>query len=259
MNTPVLDHPLLNSRYFFPRPDAVARPYWVQSSGDVRLACYYDRAPRGGRTVLLFHGNGEVAADYAGAFAAQMRKAGLGLCVAEYRGYGESTGEVSLPALLEDAEAMFEALKLAPEDLIVFGRSVGSIPACELVRQEPSIAGLVLESGIADVRERVLLRVRPGQIGMSEADFDAELEADYNHAEKLASYTGPVLLLHAEHDTLVQARHARANATHAGGKATLTLLPNGDHNSVEVENRAAYWAAFNEFVASLAPHAATSL
>ena len=247
----VLDHPLLNSRYFFPRPDAIARPFWVKSSGDVELACYYDRAPRAGRTVLFFHGNGEVAADYTGVFAAQMRKLGVGFCVAEYRGYGESSGEPSLPALLEDAEAMFEALGLPPEQLIVFGRSVGSIPACELVLREPAIAGLVLESGIADVRERVLMRVKPAQINMSESEFDKLMKSDFDHAEKLGAYPGPLLLLHAEHDTLVSAKHALQNAKHAAGVVTKALLPLGDHNNVESSNRIAYWKALGDFVASL--------
>ncbi len=255
----VLDHPLLSSRYFFPRADALARPYWVPSTDGVRLACHYERAPRGGRTVLLFHGNGEVAADYTGVFAAQMRKAGVGLCVAEYRGYGESDGEPSLPALLEDAEAMLDALRLAPEDLIVFGRSVGSIPACELAKIEPKIGGLVLESGIADVRERVLMRVRPAQIGMSDAELDSAIADDFDHAEKLASFAGPTLIIHAENDTIVPVGHAHANAKSSGGITTLKLLPNGDHNSIEAENRLAYWTAFGEFVASLPAHAASTI
>ncbi len=255
----MLDHPALNSRYFFPRPDALSRPFWVKSTEGVELACHYERAPRGARTVLLFHGNGEVAADYTGRFAAEMRRVGVGLCVAEYRGYGESTGEPSLPALLEDAEAMLEALKLAPEDLIVFGRSVGSIPACELAHLEPNLGGLVLESGIHDVRERVLMRVRPAQLGMSDAELDDVMSQDFNHADKLASYAGPILLLHAERDSTVNAQHAHANAKCAGGAVTLAVLPNGDHNSIEAENREAYWRTFGNWVASLPPHAASTI
>ena len=36
--------------------------------------------------------------------------------------------------------------------LIVFGRSIGSIPAIELAAQQPEIAALILESGIASLR-----------------------------------------------------------------------------------------------------------
>jgi hypothetical protein len=57
----LLDHPLIGERYFFPR---VARPRsrLDVDAGDALLACALHRASPEGRTVVHFHGNGEVVA-----------------------------------------------------------------------------------------------------------------------------------------------------------------------------------------------------
>ena len=51
--------------------------------------------------------------------------------LAEYRGYGGSTGEPSLVAMLDDVDAIFSALGRPAGELVVYGRSIGSIYAIE--------------------------------------------------------------------------------------------------------------------------------
>ena len=61
-------------------------------------------------------------------------------------------------------------------ELIFFGRSVGSIFAIEAASRFPDAAGLVLESGIADVLERLLLRVQPEELGVTAQELAAVVE-----------------------------------------------------------------------------------
>ena len=91
---------------------------------------------------------------------------GWDLLLAEYRGYGGSTGEPLLGRMLDDVEAVLRAAG-PPERLVVFGRSVGSLFALEAVARCPGVAGLVLESAIADPLERLLLRVTPRELGVT--------------------------------------------------------------------------------------------
>src|SRR5437016_2450050 len=60
----MLDHPLVSSRYFFPRREAFPHPYWVDAADGSKLACSYHEAHPAATTVVYFHGNGEVVADY---------------------------------------------------------------------------------------------------------------------------------------------------------------------------------------------------
>jgi len=36
----ILDHPLVASRYFFPRPDVFPNPRWIDAADGSKLACY---------------------------------------------------------------------------------------------------------------------------------------------------------------------------------------------------------------------------
>jgi pimeloyl-ACP methyl ester carboxylesterase len=245
----LLDHPLIGRRYFFPRRAALPAPLWVEA-GDARLACSLHRVDDpGALTVVHFHGNGEVVADWLDELPARLAALGCNLLLAEYRGYGQSTGAPRLGRMLDDVEAVVRAAG-APERLVLFGRSVGSIFALEGAARFPQVAGLVLESGVADVLERLLLRVTPGELGVSAEELAAAVGARLDHRRKLAAYRGPTLVMHALFDDLVPVTHGERLAAWAGGPVTLKLFDRGHHNSILAENEGAYFAAVAELLAA---------
>lgn len=245
----VLDHPLISERYFFPRPDP-PRARLDVDAGDATLACALHRASPEGRTVVHFHGNGEVVADWQDGFPEAIGRMGWDLLLAEYRGYGASTGAPRLGRMLDDVAAVLRAAG-PPEKLVIFGRSVGSIFALEAVARCPGVAGLVLESGIADPLERLLLRVTPRELGVQAADLEAAVAARLDHRRKLAAYRGPVLVMHTRHDGLVDPSHGERLAAWAGGGATLRVFEAGDHNSILLENQGEYLELLEGFLASV--------
>jgi pimeloyl-ACP methyl ester carboxylesterase len=247
----LLDHPLLNVRYFFPRPARFADPTWVDA-GDAQLACAFRQVDGADLTIVHFHGNGEVVRDWLDEGLPE-RFAGLGAStlLAEYRGYGMSTGEPALGRMLDDVEAVIRAADQPPERLVLFGRSVGSIFALHAASRFPAVAGLVLESAIADPLERLLLRVDPAEVDRSPAEFAAEVNAQLDHRRKLAAYRGPVLVLHTLFDDLVPVTHAERLAEWAGGEATTVLFRRGHHNSILAENERAYVDAIGAFLAKV--------
>lgn len=243
----ICDHKLISERYFFPRPGSAAKEM-VSVSG-AQLACSSHQAGHG-QTLLHFHGNGEIVDDYLPGFAQLMEQMQLNTFFAEYRGYGGSTGTPQLAAMLDDVDAIVEAAG-GPENLIVFGRSIGSIYAIETARRYPQIAGLVLESGIANVLERILLRASPQELGASPDEVRAAFAEHFDHAATLKAFTKPTLILHAEHDHLVDKSHAEQNAASVGGPCKLVILPRGDHNSIFFENRERYLEELSSFAAQL--------
>jgi len=135
-----LDDPRLASAVFFPRPD---RPFGPAIPGardhmvdvpEARIRIREFPGAKGAPIILFFHGNGETAADYDHAAADYAGLPGR-LFVADYRGYGPSTGRPSLKAMLADAHAALgEITRLATADggrvpIVVMGRSLGSAPA----------------------------------------------------------------------------------------------------------------------------------
>lgn len=245
-----LDHPIIAQRYFFPRRDPLPETTWVEAPAG-RLACFAARPHPGARTLVHFHGNGETVSDYLPEIADAIVASGVNVFFAEYRGYGASDGAPQLAAMLDDVEAIVEATGSPPEELIIFGRSVGSIYAIEAVRRFPQVWGLVLESGIADVLERVLLRVDPAELGASVAELTDEARQVLDHQTKLAGYTGRLLVLHAAQDHLIHISHAERNFAWAASPPAnkrLVVFDHGDHNSILALNLEAY---FDELAAFL--------
>jgi pimeloyl-ACP methyl ester carboxylesterase len=246
----ILDHPLISERYFFPRQERL-RGALVVSSGDVRLACYHHAPHRHARTVVFFHGNGEVVADCVELLAEPLARLGLNAFFAEYRGYGMSTGAPALAAMLDDVPRMIRALGVPEKELILFGRSVGSIYALHATNHFPRVAGLVIESGVADPLERILLRVEPAELGVTRRELQAEIRDRLDHRGLLERFRRPVLLLHARHDGLIDASHAERMHHWAGGPKKLVVFKRGDHNTIFSANRKAYLSELREFAKTL--------
>ncbi len=241
------DHRYISERYFFPRPGTAGNTeVHVENA---KLSCaFFDHGHK--QTLLHFHGNGEIVDDYVEGFPEIMSAMQLNTFLSEYRGYGGSTGTPQLTAMLDDVDAIVKAAG-APESLVVFGRSIGSIYAIEVAKRYPQIAGLVLESGIADVLERIMLRVSPDELGTTASEMRSAFEETFDHQAKLGSFGNPTLVLHAEHDHLVDQSHGKQNAAWTGGPSKLVILPRGDHNSIFFENRERYLAELSGFVAGL--------
>src|SRR5664279_1291185 len=155
MTDQFLDHPLLSSRYFYPWPNSFEKPFFVEGDG-FRLGCRYKHVHDDSPTIIHFHGNGESVADYLGEFEERITGLGANLLLAEYRGYGMSSGVPALAAMLDDVELIVAASGIPQERIIFFGRSLGSLYALHGAARYPRAAGLIIESGLADPLERIL-------------------------------------------------------------------------------------------------------
>jgi hypothetical protein len=176
---------------------------------------------------------------------------GFNCFLAEFRGYGMSTGMPALGKMLCDVEKIIRAIDQPPENLVLFGRSVGSIHAIHGISLFPRVAGLIIESGIADPLERLLLRVDPSELGVTLPEMEAAVAAELNHQEKLASYKGPSLIMHTRHDGLVDVSHGQRIYDWVGGPKTLKIFPQGNHNNIMFVNAREYFTLLQSFVSGL--------
>lgn len=130
------------------------------------MGCRYLKISDTSPTIIHFHGNGESVQDYLGDFEQRIAVLGANLLLAEYRGYGMSSGEPALAAMLGDVRLVVEACAIPPEKIIFFGRSLGSLYALHGASLYPQAAGLIIESGLADPLERILVRIEPRHVGV---------------------------------------------------------------------------------------------
>jgi pimeloyl-ACP methyl ester carboxylesterase len=247
----ILDVPQVSGKYFFPQERSVDDPFVVEVPG-ARLNCFHRVVALDNLTLMHFHGNGEAVADYVPDMADELAELGLNSLFVEYRQYGGSTGQAYLVAMLGDGEAALAAAGLVPEKTLVLGRSMGSLYTIELVHRQPRIAGLIIESGIADAAERFLKYADLSTAGVTEAEIHAEAKRHFNHKQKLSGYKGPVLVLHTEKDGLVDISHAERNHRWAGGREKQLLrFPQGNHNTILARNREEYFQAIGCLVKAI--------
>ncbi len=244
----ILDSQSVSGRYLFPQSRRVIHPFMVKVDG-AELACYRQIIDPARFTLVHFHGNGEAVADYVPWMAYELSSLGLNSLFVEYRQYGDSTGKAQLVAMLGDGEAVVSAAGIAPERVIAFGRSIGSLYAIELVSRQPSIAGLILESGIAEPSERFLKYADLSSTSITANDVVAAARRSFNHQSKLSNYKNPLLILHTEHDNLVDISHAERNYQwSASQQKKLVRFSDGDHNSIMEWNQREYFKALQDFV-----------
>jgi fermentation-respiration switch protein FrsA (DUF1100 family) len=250
-----LDNPLILSFLFHPRPadPGISR---LENVVDGEIAIDEDVAlgyrlcihKPGAPTILYFHGNGEIAAEY-DAVAPLYHRAGASLLIVDYRGYGWSTGSPSTSTLLADAEAVYETLPeilgepgLANGPLIVMGRSLGSACAIHLASRHPgAFKGLIIESGFAHV---VPLLMR---LGLPMID-KVKMSDPINNIGKMSLIPLPLLVIHGEDDTLIPVAEGQALYDTSPAKLrTIKRLPGAGHNDL-LYYAEEYFAAIADFI-----------
>lgn len=224
-----------------PPPSGVER-LWVEHEGGRAEAWFL--APGGAADgprplVLFFHGNGEFIDDWVEPLRPFPERLGVGLLLVEYPGYGRSTGRPSEERVEEVAVAAWDRMAERPEvdaeRMVAMGRSLGGGAAAALARLRSPVA-LVLQSTFTDVPAVAARHVRvPGFL----------IRDRFPVEEAVATYGGPVLVIHGRRDRVVPFHHGEALAA-ASARATFVPLECG-HNDCPPPG-AGWWETVARFL-----------
>lgn len=199
--------------------------------GDERYAdgipCMWLPAPRAAGVILFCHGNAEDL-GMCFPFVRHMRdQFKMNVLAVEYPGYGLLHGvPVSEAALKEVALTAFrfvlDELKVAYEQVILFGRSVGSGPTVYLASRFP-VGGLILVAAFASVREAAKSLV--GHV------VAALLGERFPNISLIGNVSCPTLFIHGEKDSLVPPSHSVALFKNCRARKLLITPPGMEHNT----------------------------
>jgi len=236
----VLFHPRREPSFFTSHGQAVSLP----GADGQEIGGFLHTAGENAPTILFFHGNGEIAADY-DELAQQYTKRGLNFLPVDYRGYGRSSGSPSVSSMLRDCHEIFAAAeRLLTErgltgPLLVMGRSLGSASALELAAAYPErVAGLIIESGFAFAAPLLrLMGLDMQTLGLAEEDA-------FDQLTKITAYTRPTLIIHAELDQIIPFSDGETlfQASPARDKRFLPM-PGANHNDILFRDLASYMKA----------------
>ncbi|MGD9783397.1 MAG: alpha/beta hydrolase [Hyphomicrobiaceae bacterium] len=169
-----------------------------------RVIAWYAKAAPGQPTVLYFHGNGGSLANRSDRIR-KYAEVGRGVFMMTYRGYGGSTGSPSERVNVSDAKAAYDrlvSLGVAPDDIILYGESIGTGVAVQVAVDKP-VAGLILDApytSILDVAQ-LLYPYLPSGIFLRDR---------YETKRYIGAVKAPLLVVHGEADEVIPVRMGRA-------------------------------------------------
>ena len=161
-----------------------------------------DRGAESAPAVIFAHGNAELIDFWPEEFS-NLTPLGIGVLLVEYPGYGRSEGTPSQRSTIEAFVAAYDALvarkDVDPSRIILFGRSLGGGVVCALAAERPSTA-LILLSTFTSVRSLASKFLVPGFL----------VRDRFDNLAVVSSYSGPVLVMHGRHDSLIPYEHGVA-------------------------------------------------
>lgn len=199
--------------------------------------------------VVYFHGNGGNLSLWLPILAV-LHAQNLRVLAVDYRGYGLSTGRPSEEGVYRDAEAVVHhvarsRMKSGERPLVFWGRSLGgpiAASATRVVRPD----GLVLESSFPDkaavIRSQPLLRL-----------LNVFGAYRFETVKLLADFSGPVLVLHGNRDSVVPFTLGRELYERLDTPKRFVEIDGADHNDLIDRSRSDYWTPVVDFIASLRP------
>ena len=205
-----------------PGPPQGAEEVRVKFDGGEAYALYLPpREPRGPAPLLIFtHGNGELADYWTEEFEAP-RTWGVGVLLVEYPGYGRAPGSPSEKSITESILALYDwaatDARVDPKRIVPYGRSLGGGAAARLAVNR-TVAGLILESTFTSVIDFAAGYMAPAFL----------VRDPFDSRKTLASYRGPLLVIHGRNDTIVPIGHGRELASLVPGAIVHEL--NCGHN-----------------------------
>jgi fermentation-respiration switch protein FrsA (DUF1100 family) len=197
--------------------------------------------------VLFFHGNaGNISYRYD--MIREMMGLPVQVFIVDYRGYGKSEGKPSEQGLYLDARAAWNYLVddrgISPDNIIIFGKSLGGAPAIDLVRQvEP--AGLIIQSSFTSAGEMAatILPFLPR----------AFLHTKMDSISKIAQAHCPKLFIHSRADEVVPYKLGRRLFEAAPEPKEFYEVVGSPHNSTYIVGGKTYFEALRRFIKSCAP------
>lgn len=225
-------------------PPGVEEIFLSTSDGE-SLHCYWLERPAASHLLIYFHGN---AGNISHRIPDLMVLADMGVKVlgVGYRGYGKSSGKPSEEGIYLDGRAALDYVSrthgVAPEKVILLGRSIGSTVAVERASQE-QLAALVLVTPLTSGRA----------MGKHHGfGFLANLAGDaFNNLDKIETIRCPLLIVHGTRDEIVPFSMGEQLYALAPKPKFFKAIEGVGHNDISTLGAGAYWRAIREFVVSL--------
>ncbi|NES74839.1 MULTISPECIES: alpha/beta hydrolase [unclassified Okeania] len=203
------------------------------------------------RVILFLHGaKGNMAArknSYNLERVAKLYQLGFSVFMIDYRGYGNSKGRFPTEATVyEDALVAWNYLtqekNFSPEEIFIYGYSLGGAVAANLCLQQPQAAGLIAEGCFTSIKDMAKYRRR-----IQIFPLNLLVTQKFDFIDKVKLLEMPVLFIHGTKDEIVPVDMSQRLFAAAAEPKKLLLIPNAAHDNLAQVDSDSYIATLHEF------------
>jgi hypothetical protein len=227
--------------------DEVRLPFRASNGQDEHLDAFWLASEESPKVMLYLHGNGDnIGVNLP--HAVLLRSLGISVFLFDYRGYGRSSGAFPTePQIYEDAEVAWNYLvtdrKVRPEQIVIYGHSLGGAIAIELASRHPEAAGLIVESSFTSVLEMARYTVAFRLFPVARL-----LRHRFESIAKVGVLRMPILFLHGTADWTVPSHMTSTLFATASEPKTLMMIEGGGHLNNSTIGGQRYLDAIREFI-----------
>ena len=200
--------------------------------------------------ILFLHGNSSNIGDYVYRLPS-FNQLGLSTLLIDYRGYGLSSKiKPNEMTVYEDAQTALNYLlseqKIEPQNIILYGHSLGGAIAIELATKYSQLGGIIIESTFTSMKDMINY-VLPVNI----LPVDLILTQKFNSMAKINQIQYPTLIIHGTEDQTVPFEMSeRLHHFHQGDKQ-LEIIAGANHVNIPSVFEAQHSSILQQFLAKI--------
>jgi len=239
--------------YLKSTPQAYGLDYqdvWLRIGEDQVHGWWIPASQSSAPTLLYFHGNGSNNGDLT-EIAAILHQLPVSVLLIDYRGYGKSSPVFpNETRVYQDGEAAWQYLtqerKIKPQQIFVYGHSLGGAIAIELASKHPDIAGLITEGTFTSVQD--LASQLPG---LKLFPLSLLVTQRFDSITKVKTLETPILILHGAGDRTIPPLMAKKLYAAAPEPKYLATFDEAGHNNLPESYLQQYLLTLQEFIKSV--------
>lgn len=204
--------------------------FYTRTTRGNLITCLYVKCCSNAKYTLLFsHGNavdlGQMSSFYLGLGA----RISCNIFSYDYSGYGKSGGKPSEKNLYADIEAAWLALRnrfgVAPENIILYGQSIGTVPTVDLATRY-QVGAVILHSPLMSGMRVAFPNTKRTWF------FDV-----FPSIDKVSKVKSPVLVIHGTEDEVIDFSHGLGIFEKCPKAVEPLWVEGAGHNDIELFNQ----------------------
>ncbi len=221
------------------------------NDGEQLQVFHFSQERRKSRSLIIyFHGNAGNAYHRFDP-AQKLFEMGTDVLLVSYRGYGNSSGKPTEKGIYIDGKAVIdyaiEVLGYAEQEIILFGRSLGTSVVVELA-QDRKFGGIILVAPFTS--GKAMAKV----VGLGAFSF--AIGDSFNSIEKIKKLRSDILIIHGKKDGIIPYRMGQELYNRYPGDKQMITIPGGGHNNLEIINPEMYWDGIKKYLLKNAKYGA---